>query len=206
METPYERYLRLPALLSLQQPRTSRDDTARWPDERLFIVVHQSAELLVGQALVDLGTALEHTEAGRVRPACTSLRRVTALVEALDQHLVLLDHLDPAGFGAFRPLLEEASGSQSPQFAALFDLVDEHGHFGRTTDTGGAAGTPPVRGEEQEEPAPSWRALHNAVTRWRVRHLLMVERMIGDGAGTGGTTGLEYLRSRIHLPPHRPPV
>ncbi|MGW7100113.1 tryptophan 2,3-dioxygenase family protein [Streptomyces sp. NPDC054883] len=38
-----------------------------------------------------------------------------------------------------------------------------------------------------------------AVTRWRTRHLLLVERMIGDEPGTGGTSGLAHLRARIYL-------
>ncbi|MER6998198.1 hypothetical protein [Streptomyces sp. NPDC000410] len=44
-------------------------------------------------------------------------------------------------------------------------------------------------------------ALRAAVTRWRVRHLLLVERMIGDGQETDGTDGLAHLRSLIVLPP-----
>jgi tryptophan 2,3-dioxygenase len=33
---------------------------------------------------------------------------------------------------------------------------------------------------------------------WRGRHALMVERLIGTRTGTGGSTGVEYLRSRQH--------
>jgi tryptophan 2,3-dioxygenase len=32
---------------------------------------------------------------------------------------------------------------------------------------------------------------------WRYRHVKMVERTIGDKAGTGGSTGAEYLRSTL---------
>ena len=32
---------------------------------------------------------------------------------------------------------------------------------------------------------------------WRSRHVLMVERMIGAKAGTGGSTGVAYLRSTL---------
>jgi tryptophan 2,3-dioxygenase len=32
-------------------------------------------------------------------------------------------------------------------------------------------------------------------TRWRLRHVLMVERMIGSKPGTGGSAGAQYLRS-----------
>jgi tryptophan 2,3-dioxygenase len=35
--------------------------------------------------------------------------------------------------------------------------------------------------------------------QWRARHVVMVERMIGSKTGTGGSTGAEYLRSRLDL-------
>ena len=34
---------------------------------------------------------------------------------------------------------------------------------------------------------------------WRGRHVVMVERMIGSRTGTGGSTGAQYLRSRLDL-------
>jgi tryptophan 2,3-dioxygenase len=34
---------------------------------------------------------------------------------------------------------------------------------------------------------------------WRARHVVMVERMIGAKTGTGGSSGAEYLRSRLDL-------
>jgi tryptophan 2,3-dioxygenase len=34
---------------------------------------------------------------------------------------------------------------------------------------------------------------------WRARHVMMVERMIGTKTGTGGSSGAEYLRSRLDL-------
>jgi len=34
---------------------------------------------------------------------------------------------------------------------------------------------------------------------WRARHVVMVERMIGTKTGTGGSSGSEYLRSRLPL-------
>ncbi len=34
---------------------------------------------------------------------------------------------------------------------------------------------------------------------WRARHVVMVERMIGSKTGTGGSTGAEYLRSRLSM-------
>jgi tryptophan 2,3-dioxygenase len=34
---------------------------------------------------------------------------------------------------------------------------------------------------------------------WRARHVVMVERMIGAKTGTGGSSGADYLRSRLDL-------
>jgi tryptophan 2,3-dioxygenase len=34
---------------------------------------------------------------------------------------------------------------------------------------------------------------------WRARHVMMVERMIGTKTGTGGSSGAQYLRSRLPL-------
>ncbi len=34
---------------------------------------------------------------------------------------------------------------------------------------------------------------------WRARHVVMVERMIGTKTGTGGSTGADYLRTRLDL-------
>lgn len=35
--------------------------------------------------------------------------------------------------------------------------------------------------------------------QWRARHVVMVERQIGSKTGTGGSTGVEYLRSRVDI-------
>jgi tryptophan 2,3-dioxygenase len=39
-----------------------------------------------------------------------------------------------------------------------------------------------------------------AIQEWRYRHVKMVERTIGDKAGTGGSTGAEYLRRTLFQP------
>ena len=47
--------------------------------------------------------------------------------------------------------------------------------------------TPVMDGVQHDELAAGWRA----------RHVVMVERMIGTKTGTGGSSGAEYLRSRL---------
>ncbi|MFF3314622.1 tryptophan 2,3-dioxygenase family protein [Streptomyces sp. NPDC003035] len=200
METPYACYLQLPDLLGLQQPRTPDDQSEQWADEHLFITVHQSAELLVSQALVDLERAFQQARSGHAPTAITALRRVTAVICLLEDHLALLDHLTPESFASFRPLLDNASGAQSSQFTELFQQITAPGCPSLSDTDPGT--TPGMNEAGERELTEEFRTLRAAVTRWRTRHLLLVERMIGDQAGTAGTSGLTYLRSQIDLPPH----
>ena len=42
--------------------------------------------------------------------------------------------------------------------------------------------------------------LDEGIQEWRYRHVKMVERTIGDKAGTGGSSGAAYLRSTLARP------
>ena len=42
--------------------------------------------------------------------------------------------------------------------------------------------------------------LDEGVQEWRYRHVKMVERTIGTKTGTGGSSGVEYLRSTLFRP------
>jgi tryptophan 2,3-dioxygenase len=42
--------------------------------------------------------------------------------------------------------------------------------------------------------------LDEGIQEWRYRHVKMVERTIGDKAGTGGSSGAEYLRGTLFRP------
>ncbi|MFE9396272.1 tryptophan 2,3-dioxygenase family protein [Streptomyces flavidovirens] len=201
MESPYDCYLRLPDVLALQCPRTAEKYSAQWADEHFFIIVHQSAEVLASQALVDL-KALQQVAPDDQHRTLAYVRRVTAVIGLLEQHLALLEHLPPESFAGFRPLLDEASGAQSSQFAELFAAITE---CTRAAAPAGIEDTDSLTNVPGGgELAQAWWRLRSAVSLWRTRHLLLVEWMIGDQPGTGGTSGLAYLRARIDLPPRHP--
>jgi tryptophan 2,3-dioxygenase len=42
--------------------------------------------------------------------------------------------------------------------------------------------------------------LDEGVQEWRYRHVKMVERTIGDRRGTGGSSGVDYLRTTLLRP------
>ena len=48
--------------------------------------------------------------------------------------------------------------------------------------------------------AKAWKEQHDELAAaWRARHVVMVERMIGTKTGTWGSSGGDYLRSRLDL-------
>ena len=42
-------------------------------------------------------------------------------------------------------------------------------------------------------------AYDEAFLMWRTRHVVMVERQIGDQPGTGGSSGADYLRRTLSM-------
>ncbi|MFC6081781.1 tryptophan 2,3-dioxygenase family protein [Sphaerisporangium aureirubrum] len=42
--------------------------------------------------------------------------------------------------------------------------------------------------------------LDEGMQEWRYRHVKMVERIIGERSGTGGSTGASYLRNTLFSP------
>ena len=42
--------------------------------------------------------------------------------------------------------------------------------------------------------------LDEGIQEWRYRHVKMVERTIGSKAGTGGSSGVPYLRTTLSIP------
>ncbi|MEY9849350.1 tryptophan 2,3-dioxygenase family protein [Streptacidiphilus sp. MAP5-3] len=127
VESPYATYLHVPQLLALQHPQTRASRGAQWRDEHLFIVVHQASELLLAHALVELRQIRRPSGSTPDDSVQVALQRVHDLLRQLEGLLTLLDTLTAKGFAAFRPLLGEASGGQSVQFAELFHHIAQPG-------------------------------------------------------------------------------
>ncbi len=109
----YWDYLRLDTLLTLQAPRTAL------PDERIFILLHQIAELQLKLCLNELDILC-----GGVAPdADRLLSGVRRLVNYLRMMVATLDQIsgqiEPAQFRNFRAALTPASGFQSAQYRRL---------------------------------------------------------------------------------------
>ena len=193
--TEYAGYLRIDDLLQLQQPLTPGAH-----DELLFIIVHQSYELWFKLILHELRKTHEELSNRRAQAAVRPLKRVVAVERLLLDHLDVLETMGPEGFLEFRDPLAPASGFQSQQFREIEALSP-------TLYDVFAAQLPVELAElyrdHLDDPV---RALlyevaellvdhDEQIALWRHHHTLMAAREIGDRPGTGGSRGVEYLRS-----------
>ncbi len=117
-ETDYERYVRVPELLELQKPI----DQLVNPDEALFQVTHQTAELWlkhVDYELLRIAGALATED---LSLAAHLLHRCTLLIDLLREQIVILETMAPADYHQFRVgALGRGSGQESPGFNRILE-------------------------------------------------------------------------------------
>src|SRR5689334_6231984 len=226
----YADYLKLEQLLSAQQPLSNLHD------EMLFIIIHQTKELLH-----ELRLAIELVQADRFAEAYKAMARISRIQAVMTLSWDVLSTLTPVDYLKFRNVLGTSSGFQSEQFreiefrlglkepnflaqyaegskeraaleralaepslreashAALeragFDLGD------RSVESIAAAWLQVYRDAERwfdlYELAEKLVDIDDALAAWRHKHVLTVERIIGNKPGTGGSAGAPYLRATL---------
>jgi tryptophan 2,3-dioxygenase len=129
----YGRYLRLNELLGAQSPQTDQHD------ELLFVILHQTMELWMKQAIHEIGAAQSEVRAGNLVPAYKHLARVSRIQAVMTQTWDILATMTPADYLNFRNLLGTSSGFQSAQFRVLeYKLGIKDDTFLKFHDDGGA--------------------------------------------------------------------
>ncbi len=114
-ELTYSSYLKLPALLGLQTPRSTPPEH----DEMLFIVIHQVYELWFKEMLHEIEKVKRDFAGGDLYGAIHTFKRLRTIMKTLVQQLDILETMTPMSFSAFRDRLDTASGFQSYQFREL---------------------------------------------------------------------------------------
>jgi tryptophan 2,3-dioxygenase len=109
----YGGYLRLKELLACQTPQTGEHD------ELLFVILHQTMELWMKQAIHEIGAAQAEVRKGGLVPAYKHLARVSRIQAVMTQAWDILATMTPADYLSFRNMLGTSSGFQSAQFRAL---------------------------------------------------------------------------------------
>jgi tryptophan 2,3-dioxygenase len=109
----YGGYLRLRELLAAQSPQTAEHD------ELLFVILHQTMELWMKQAIHEIGAAQGEVRSGNLVPAYKHLARVSRIQAVMTHAWDILATMTPADYLTFRQLLGTSSGFQSWQFRVL---------------------------------------------------------------------------------------
>jgi tryptophan 2,3-dioxygenase len=206
-------YLELETLLRLQRPLVPPDQGRVRAAEHFFIVVHQSSELWLAQILLDL----DHATAALSAPlpagelALEHLSRAAGAFGVLHGQVMELDRLAYHCFARFRPYLGTASGSESAQFAEL-DRVLGLGDgaspvaaaFGAAATRSGLSLAEICRADlgsgVLHRIADTLLEIGLGYWRWKIAHLAVVTRLLGEGGGTAGSTGAGYLAGRVAMP------
>jgi tryptophan 2,3-dioxygenase len=189
-ESDYERYLRTDELLSLQKTAGERAHH----DELLFQVTHQSSELWLKLAAAEVETATGQVGAGELRAAIRSLRRSILCLKLITEQLDMLELMSPWEYtSGVRPVLGHGSGFDSPGWNELRRVVPAAGEAFHALRRAESLSLADVYRRAQEfedlfELAETLTDLDERAGVWRMRHLRVVERIIGgEVVGTQGT-------------------
>jgi tryptophan 2,3-dioxygenase len=196
----YERYLRTDELLSLQKTAGERAHH----DELLFQVTHQSSELWLKLGSTEVETATAQMGRREIRAAIRSLRRAVLSLKLITEQLDMLELMSPWEYtSGVRPELGHGSGFDSPGWNHLRRAIPEAGEaFHALRREAGLSVADvyqqAVEHDELYELAESLTELDERAGVWRIRHLRVVERIIGgEVVGTQGTP-VELLAGLVH--------
>jgi len=179
-DTDYERYLRVPELLSLQKA----PEQLAHRDEMLFQVEHQSAELWFKLILFDLGHASRAIDAGQPLEAERLLQRGAMVLDVLRKQLLILGTMAPWDYHEIRRKLGRGSGAESPGFRALqMEPRKLWPHFQALLQKRGT-GLEEVyvdyhRHYDLFRLAEALTDFDMAFQLWRLNHLTFIQRVIG---------------------------
>ena len=194
----YERYLRTDDLLALQ--KTPEERVHR--DELLFQTVHQASELWLKLAWNEVEEATRLIERGELAAAERLLRRSHLCLDYVVRQLEMLEQMSPWEYQAIRKVLGHGSGFDSPGFREIRRVTPPLGQAfsARLREAGLNVVELYRRGREHEDLYQLAELLigwDERITLWRMRHYLVVARVIGDSVvGTQGTP-VELLGSLI---------
>jgi tryptophan 2,3-dioxygenase len=186
----YERYLRTDELLGLQ--KTPEEWAHR--DELLFQTVHQSSELWLKFAWTEVAEATRLIQARDLAAGLRLLRRSNDSLKTVISLMDMLEQMSPWEYTRWiRPVLGHGSGFDSPGFRGIRQVSPElaEAFHDLRRERGLSIVQLYQRGREHEELYQLAEALiewDERVALWRMRHYLVVARVIGDNVvGTQGT-------------------
>ena len=180
--TEYERYLRVPELLSLQKPEEARTHA----DELLFQSVHQVEEIWMKAADDEITRLVPAMDRDELEAARMGLYRIYLIEKMMGEQMTLLETMAPVAYFAIRKGLGHGSGLESPGFNRLLrSSTKVVGAFERGCARHEVSPEALVRNPSAHRPlwaiAEVMIDVDEAFQNFRYRHLMLVKRIIGAG-------------------------
>lgn len=199
-ETEYERYLRIPELLSLQKPAPRRSH----PDELLFQIIHQVEELWIKAAILALGQATSALENGDYEPARAALSRGSHLASLCANQLRLFDTMLPSAYLVIRRGLGRGSGMDSPGFRRMGEVAPAvwgafEGALGKERIDLLALYEDPAAHPSLLAVAEALVSFDAEIQRFKREHVMTVRRIIGTGTASLRGNPLDMLERSARL-------
>lgn len=180
--TEYERYLRVPELLSLQKPEDARTHA----DELLFQSVHQVEEIWMKAADDEISRLVPAMDRDELEAARMGLYRIYLIEKMMGEQMTLLETMAPVAYFAIRKGLGHGSGLESPGFNRLLrsskKVIDGFDRACARHKT-----SPEALVRDPSVNRPLWAIMEVMVDvdesfqNFRYRHLMLVKRIIGAG-------------------------
>jgi tryptophan 2,3-dioxygenase len=118
-DSDYERYVRVPELLELAKPV----ELLANPEERLFQITHQAAELWLHHIDYEIDRAVVFLDEDKPDSASDLLHRCRLIVDLLREQIIILETMAPVDYHRVRTTsLGRGSGQESPGFNKLLDV------------------------------------------------------------------------------------
>jgi tryptophan 2,3-dioxygenase len=178
----YERYIRVPELLELQKPIALLSN----PEERLFQVMHQTAELWLHHIDYEIDRAAKQLEADAPHLVSDLLHRCRLILDLLREQIVVLETMAPADYHVLRTTsLGRGSGQESPGFKLLLNAGKRlwpgfQQLFARRSVTILEVERAPREHHELFRLLQAFLDYDEAFLKWRYTHMRLAFRIIGD--------------------------
>ena len=181
-DSDYERYVRVPELLELRKDV----DKLSHPEEWLFQVMHQTAELWLHHIDYEVERASAHIDSDEHGSAADLLHRCRLIVDLLREQIVILETMAPRDYHVIRTSsLGRGSGQESPGFHRLLTVGKRLGPRFAASLERVKLTVMDLQRAPREHP-DTFRLLQalmdydEAFMKWRFSHMRLAFRIIGD--------------------------
>jgi len=181
-DTDYERYVRVPELLELQKPI----EELSHPEERLFQITHQAAELWLHHVDYEIDRAAAFVRDDQPEPAAKLLHRCRMILDLLRDQIEIVETMAPVDYHVIRTSsLGRGSGQESPGFGKLLDVGKRlwppfQEQLSRRSLTLIEIQRQPRRHPEMFRLVQAMMDYDEAFLKWRFTHMRLAFRIIGS--------------------------